>query len=84
MVSAIRSILGMSRQVDMMISMVDLDGDGQVSYDEFRRLVIDPDPARADFGTAPLKSEVKEAEGVTQASPCFRGTVIPYIHYKLP
>ncbi|CAM9698658.1 unnamed protein product, partial [Laminaria digitata] len=26
-------------EVDMMISMVDIDGDGQVSYDEFRRLV---------------------------------------------
>lgn len=51
----------------MMISMVDIDGDGQVSYDEFRRLVIDPDPARADFGTTPLKSEAKEAAGVTQA-----------------
>lgn len=52
----------------MMISMVDVDGDGQVSYDEFRRLVIDPDPARADFGTTPLKSEAKEAVGVTQVS----------------
>ena len=35
-------------EIDMMISMVDLDGDGQVSFDEFRNLVLHPDPANMD------------------------------------
>lgn len=51
----------------MMISMVDNDGDGQVSYEEFHRLVIDPDPSRADFGTEPIK-DTQEAAQVSQAS----------------
>lgn len=50
----------------MMISMVDTDGDGQVSYEEFHRLIIDPDPSRADFGTEPTKDEPTEAATVTQ------------------
>ncbi|CAM9794213.1 unnamed protein product [Chrysoparadoxa australica] len=41
-------------EVDMMITMVDGDGDGQVSYEEFHRLVTDPDPAREDFLTEPI------------------------------
>lgn len=52
----------------MMISMVDSDGDGQVSYEEFHRLVIDPDPSRADFSTEGIKNDVKEAAQVSQAS----------------
>ena len=52
----------------MMISMVDSDGDGQVSYEEFHRLVIDPDPSRADFGTEPIKTDAQEAAQVSQAS----------------
>lgn len=55
-------------QVDMMISMVDSDGDGQVSFEEFHRLVIDPDPSRADFGIEPIKTDAQEAAQVTQAS----------------
>lgn len=50
-----------------MISMVDTDGDGQVSFEEFHRLIIDPDPSRADFGNTPIKSEAKDAAAVTQA-----------------
>ncbi|CAM9785455.1 unnamed protein product, partial [Phaeothamnion confervicola] len=38
-------------EVDMMISMVDRDGDGQVSFAEFRALVLDPDPSRPEFGS---------------------------------
>eukprot|EP00903_Cladosiphon_okamuranus_P006779 g6608.t1 len=53
-------------EVDMMISMVDSDGDGQVSYEEFHRLVIDPDPSRADFGTEHIKTDAQEAAQVTQ------------------
>lgn len=52
----------------MMISMVDTDGDGQVSYEEFHRLIIDPDPSRPDFTTEPIKSDRKEAAIATQAS----------------
>lgn len=57
-------------QVDMMITMVDSDGDGQVSYEEFHRLVIDPDPSRPGFGAEPagVKSEAKEAAQLSQAS----------------
>lgn len=35
-------------EIDMMISMVDLDGDGQVSFVEFRNLVLHPSPADMD------------------------------------
>lgn len=52
----------------MMISMVDSDGDGQVSYEEFHRLVIDPDPSRVDFGAEPIKTDAGEAAQVSQAS----------------
>ena len=48
--------------------MVDSDGDGQVSFEEFHRLVIDPDPSRADFGIEPIKTDAQEAAQVTQAS----------------
>lgn len=51
-----------------MISMVDSDGDGQVSYEEFHRLVIDPDPSRADFGTEPIKADAQEAAQVSKVS----------------
>eukprot|EP00752_Nemacystus_decipiens_P004626 g4222.t1 len=53
-------------EVDMMISMVDSDGDGQVSYEEFHRMVIDPDPSRADFSTEPIKTDAQEAAQVSQ------------------
>ena len=36
-------------EIDMMITMCDLDGDGQVSYEEFFRMARHPDPSRADF-----------------------------------
>lgn len=51
----------------MMISMVDSDGDGQVSYEEFHRLIIDPDPSRPDFGAEVIKTEPKEAATLSQA-----------------
>ena len=38
-------------EVDEMVRMVDQDGDGQVSYDEFYKLAKDPDPSRPDFST---------------------------------
>ncbi|KAJ8609891.1 hypothetical protein CTAYLR_007509 [Chrysophaeum taylorii] len=36
-------------EVDMMIKMVDSDGDGQISYREFYDIVTDPDPAHTNF-----------------------------------
>eukprot|EP00595_Chromulina_sp_UTEXLB2642_P003459 CAMPEP_0196763708 /NCGR_PEP_ID=MMETSP1095-20130614/4580_1 /TAXON_ID=96789 ORGANISM="Chromulina nebulosa, Strain UTEXLB2642" /NCGR_SAMPLE_ID=MMETSP1095 /ASSEMBLY_ACC=CAM_ASM_000446 /LENGTH=1006 /DNA_ID=CAMNT_0042117473 /DNA_START=155 /DNA_END=3176 /DNA_ORIENTATION=- len=36
-------------EIDMMISMVDLDGDGQVSYKEFYTLVVTPNPEKVDL-----------------------------------
>merc|ERR1711998_539758 len=36
-------------EIDCMISMVDMDGDGQVSYTEFRTLVLHPDPGTVDM-----------------------------------
>jgi len=36
-------------EIDMMISMVDMDGDGQVSFKEFRALVLHPNPGLADM-----------------------------------
>ncbi|CAN0447276.1 unnamed protein product, partial [Ascophyllum nodosum] len=51
-------------EVDMMISMVNADGDGQVTYDEFHRVAIDPDPSRPDFCTNPVKTEPKAASSV--------------------
>lgn len=36
-------------EVDMMISMVDVDGDGQVSYMEFKTLVLHPNPHLVDM-----------------------------------
>lgn len=36
-------------EIDMMITMVDIDGDGQVSFKEFRALVLHPNPAIVDM-----------------------------------
>jgi Ca2+-binding EF-hand superfamily protein len=36
-------------EIDMMISMVDMDGDGQVSLKEFRALVLHPNPGVVDM-----------------------------------
>jgi Ca2+-binding EF-hand superfamily protein len=49
-------------EVDMMINMVDSDGDGQVSYTEFYELITDPDPGSPEFrkaGVAAPKVEMK-------------------------
>jgi Ca2+-binding EF-hand superfamily protein len=39
-------------EIDMMIAMVDLDGDGQVSFREFRALVLHPNPGMDDMQKA--------------------------------
>ena len=38
-------------EIDMMISMVDLDGDGQVSFTEFKALVLHPNPGMVDIAS---------------------------------
>ena len=38
-------------EIDEMIRMVDVDGDGQVSFDEFNKLAKHPDPSRPDFNS---------------------------------
>ena len=39
-------------EIDMMISMLDSNGDGQISLDEFSMMVKDPDPARESCGSS--------------------------------
>jgi Ca2+-binding EF-hand superfamily protein len=45
-------------EVDEMVRLCDTDGDGQVSFDEFRRMVIHPDPSSPEFALA--KTEESE------------------------
>lgn len=52
-------------EVDEMVRLCDTDGDGQVrSFDEFRRMVIHPDPSSPEFALA--KTEADEAAVVVQ------------------
>ncbi|OQR85206.1 calmodulin [Thraustotheca clavata] len=56
-------------EVDMMVKMVDRDGDGQISFEEFRKMVIHPDPGDPSFGKddEPAPTEVvQKAEVVTE------------------
>eukprot|EP01038_Epipyxis_sp_PR26KG_P009668 gene9668-13017_t len=48
-------------EIDMMISMVDMDGDGQVSYSEFRSLVLHPNPGAVDMHAEISKTKDEEA-----------------------
>ncbi len=43
-------------EINEMVSMVDLDGDGQVSYEEFYRLAKHPDPSKPDFSRALVRT----------------------------
>jgi hypothetical protein len=51
-------------EIDMMISMVDLDGDGQVSFTEFKTLVLHPNPGMVDIITKVgiVKEEANQEE----------------------
>jgi len=51
-------------EIDMMISMVDMDGDGQVSLKEFRTLVLHPNPGVVDMHKE--ISKVKDLEGMKE------------------
>jgi len=58
-------------EVDEMVRMVDQDGDGQVSYDEFYKLAKDPDPSRPDFNTqvVRVKGGAKDVAGLPPPPP---------------
>jgi len=49
-------------EIDCMISMVDMDGDGQVSFQEFRTLVLHPDPGMVDMHKEVNRAKDKENE----------------------
>ncbi|KAL7548756.1 hypothetical protein ACHAWF_012013 [Thalassiosira exigua] len=48
-------------EVDMMISMLDLNGDGQVSFKEFHAMAVSPDPANEDFLQGGLTTQTGES-----------------------
>jgi len=56
-------------EIDCMISMVDMDGDGQVSFQEFRTLVLHPDPGMVDMHkevNAAKDKDLQEERQMTQ------------------
>jgi len=48
-------------EIDMMISMIDLDGDGQISLSEFRTVVLHPNPGDVDMHKAAVEDREKQA-----------------------
>ncbi|RLN98821.1 hypothetical protein BBJ28_00001423 [Nothophytophthora sp. Chile5] len=44
-------------EVDEMVRLCDTDGDGQVSFDEFRRMAVHPDPGGPEFAMATAEPE---------------------------
>lgn len=54
-------------EIDEMVRMVDGDGDGQISFDEFRRLALHPDPASAEFDVLVRGGLGGSAEAATRA-----------------
>jgi len=53
-------------EVDMMISMLDLNGDGQVSFLEFKAMVESPDPSNDDFLETKIHSPTKSGSVLKQ------------------
>lgn len=53
-------------EVDEMVRLCDTDGDGQVSFDEFRRMVIHPDPSSPEFALS--RQEEPEEPDDTKAA----------------
>lgn len=49
-------------EIDMMIAMVDLDGDGQISIDEFRTLVLHPNPGDIDVQKLVADKKMEELD----------------------
>lgn len=52
-------------EIDMMISMVDTDGDGQVSFKEFKNIVLHPNPAMMNVQDIINEEKMKELEEET-------------------
>lgn len=50
-------------EIDMMLAMVDLNGDGQVSFKGFRAMVESPDPANDDFSYLYVPTRVERNQG---------------------
>ena len=62
------NIIGcIDEEIDMMISMVDVDGDGQVSFQEFRTLILHPNPSEANLTKDISALEEKESNLEKQA-----------------
>jgi len=57
----------LDEEIDCMISMVDVDGDGQVSFQEFRTLILHPNPAEANLTKEIGLIEEKESNLEKQA-----------------
>ncbi|KAE9045219.1 hypothetical protein PR002_g2358 [Phytophthora rubi] len=55
-------------EVDEMVRLCDTDGDGQVSFDEFRRMAIHPDPGGPEFALAMAEAEPEEPVPASGAS----------------
>jgi Ca2+-binding EF-hand superfamily protein len=55
-------------EIDQMISLCDQDGDGQVSFEEFRRMVIHPDPSSPDFMVQKYDEENEETAAMNRAT----------------
>jgi Ca2+-binding EF-hand superfamily protein len=55
-------------EVDEMVRLCDTDGDGQVSFDEFRRMAVHPDPGGPGFATAMAEAEPEEPVPVSGPS----------------
>eukprot|EP00984_Skeletonema_dohrnii_P027347 scaffold16872_cov151-Skeletonema_dohrnii-CCMP3373.AAC.2 len=55
-------------EIDMMISMLDLNGDGQVSFRGFKAMVESPDPANDDFSYlyVPTRSDRDQGNNIMQ------------------
>jgi len=53
-------------EVDMMISMLDLNGDGQVSFKEFKAMAESPDPAEEDFLQGGIPAHTSESIALQQ------------------
>lgn len=49
-------------EIDEMVKLCDTDGDGQVSFDEFRRMVIHPDPSSPEFAMARMEGEEESVD----------------------
>ncbi|KAA0175997.1 hypothetical protein FNF27_02389 [Cafeteria roenbergensis] len=54
-------------EIDEMVRMVDADGDGQISFDEFRTLAMHPDPASAEFDLLVRGGDKEPADVATRA-----------------